>query len=32
MEDRGYVVIRFGHKDDWASILKKYPNIFGSGK
>ncbi len=32
MEDRGYVVIRFGHKDDWVSILKKYPNIFGSGK
>jgi len=32
MEDRGYVVIRFGHKDDWVSILKKYPNIFGSAK
>lgn len=32
MEDRGYVVIRFGHKDDWVTILKKYPNIFGSGK
>jgi len=22
MEDRGYVVIRFGHKDDWVTILK----------
>jgi hypothetical protein len=32
MEDRGYVVIRFSHKDDWLTILKKYPNIFGSGK
>ena len=32
MEDRGYVVIRFSHKDDWLTTLKKYPNIFGSGK
>ncbi len=32
MDDRGYVVIRFSHKDDWATVLKKYPNIFGSGK
>ena len=32
MDDRGYVVIRFGQKDDWTAIVKKYPNIFGSGK
>ena len=32
MDDHGYVVIRFAHKDDWVTILKKYPNIFGSGK
>jgi hypothetical protein len=32
MDDRGYVVIRFSHKDDWATVLKRYPNIFGSGK
>jgi hypothetical protein len=32
MEDRGYVVIRFGVEDDWGAIVKKYPNIFGSGK
>jgi ATP-dependent helicase YprA (DUF1998 family) len=32
MEDRGYVVIRFGVEDDWGVIVKKYPNIFGSGR
>lgn len=32
MEDRGYVVIRFGANDDWAAIVKKYPAIFGGGK
>lgn len=32
MEDRGYVVIRFGANDDWAAIVKKYPTIFGGGK
>jgi ATP-dependent helicase YprA (DUF1998 family)/very-short-patch-repair endonuclease len=29
MEDRGYTVIRFGHEDNWKSIIAKYPNIFG---
>ena len=29
MEDRGYTVIRFGHEDNWESIIAKYPNIFG---
>lgn len=32
MEDRGYVVIRFGMNDDWGSIVEKYPTIFGGGK
>lgn len=32
MDDRGYVVIRFGHKEDWGAIVRKYPNIFGDGK
>ncbi len=32
MEDRGYVVIRFGANDDWAAIVKKYPTIFGGRK
>jgi superfamily II DNA/RNA helicase len=29
MEDYGYNVIRFGYKDDWENIIRKYPNIFG---
>jgi len=29
MEDRGYIVIRFGHSDDWVSIVSEYPSIFG---
>ena len=29
MEDLGYIVIRFRHSDDWASIVGKHPNIFG---
>jgi hypothetical protein len=32
MEDRGYVVIRFGAEDDWTAIVKKYPSVFGGGK
>lgn len=32
MEDRGYVVIRFGANDDWAAIVRRYPTIFGGGK
>jgi hypothetical protein len=31
MEDLGYVVIRFGHEDDWAAIVARYPYVFGSG-
>ncbi len=29
LEDRGYIVIRFGHEDDWASKITEYPSIFG---
>jgi ATP-dependent helicase YprA (DUF1998 family) len=29
MEDRGYLVIRFHHTDDWDAILAKYPSLFG---
>jgi hypothetical protein len=29
MEDRGYTVIRFGHRDDWLATVRHYPSIFG---
>jgi very-short-patch-repair endonuclease len=29
MEDYGYTVIRFGHKDNWDEIVSRFPNIFG---
>jgi very-short-patch-repair endonuclease len=29
LEDRGYIVIRFGHEEDWAAKFARYPNIFG---
>lgn len=29
MEDQGYMVIRFGHTDDWEEIVRRYPNVFG---
>ncbi len=29
MEDFGYTVIRFGHGDDWAAIIARYPFVFG---
>ena len=29
MENLGYVVVRFGHKDDWESIVKRFPETFG---
>jgi very-short-patch-repair endonuclease len=31
MENLGYIVIRFGHKDDWEAIVRKYPSVFGTG-
>ena len=32
LEDLGYQVVRFGHRDDWDTILKSKPGIFGSTK
>ena len=29
LEDRGYIVIRFGNEEEWANKLARYPNIFG---
>lgn len=31
LEDFGYTVLRFGYREDWAEILKKYPSVFGEG-
>jgi len=31
MENLGWTVIRFGHKDEWQNIIAQYPNIFGGG-
>ncbi len=28
LEDLGYTVIRFGHRDDWAATVARYPHIF----
>ena len=30
LRDLGYSVVRFGHRDDWASIVAEYPDIFGT--
>ncbi len=32
LEDLSYTVIRFGHQDDWAAIIARYPSIFGAGR
>lgn len=29
LEDAGYLVIRFGAKDDWVQIISRYPHVFG---
>lgn len=29
MEDRGYLVIRFSHRDDWNAIVARNPTVFG---
>jgi hypothetical protein len=29
LEDLGYVVVRFGHNDDWCSNVAQYAGIFG---
>jgi superfamily II DNA/RNA helicase/very-short-patch-repair endonuclease len=28
LEDLGYTVIRFHHRDDWTPTIRRYPNIF----
>lgn len=30
LEDAGYLVIRFHHRDDWLAKVKQHPSIFGS--
>ena len=30
LRDLGYSVVRFGHRDNWASIVAEYPDIFGT--
>ena len=32
MEDLGYSVIRFGYRDNWEQLIKRYPRIFGGGR
>jgi len=32
LEDLGYTVIRFAHDDEWASIISRYPSVFGGGR
>ena len=27
--EMGYIVIRFHHKDDWAAIFRRHPDVFG---
>jgi ATP-dependent helicase YprA (DUF1998 family) len=29
MEDEGYIVLRFGYRDDWDKVIARYPHIFG---
>jgi very-short-patch-repair endonuclease len=29
MEDLGYTVIRFGHRENWPEIVAQYPHVFG---
>ena len=31
MRDLGYLVIRFGYRDDWDQIICEHPSVFGSG-
>jgi very-short-patch-repair endonuclease len=32
LEDDGYVVIRFGHNDDWAATIARRLDLFGEGR
>lgn len=29
MEDQGFVVIRFTHRDNWSEIIARFPHVFG---
>jgi hypothetical protein len=29
MEDAGYLVLRFGHADDWERLAVRFPSVFG---
>ncbi len=30
LEDAGWSVVRFHHRDDWSAVVAKYPDIFGT--
>ncbi|GLW62162.1 RNA helicase [Actinomadura rubrobrunea] len=30
--DLGWLVIRFGHDEEWSEIVRKYPSVFGPGR
>jgi hypothetical protein len=29
MEDQGFVVIRFTHRDNWSETIARFPHVFG---
>ena len=29
LEDLGYLILRFGLRDDWQGVVDQHPNIFG---
>jgi very-short-patch-repair endonuclease len=31
MEDAGFTVITFNLRDDWETVINRYPDIFGVG-
>ena len=30
LEDAGWSVVRFHHRDDWSAVVARYPNVFGT--
>ncbi|HPA53405.1 MAG TPA: DUF1998 domain-containing protein, partial [Thermoanaerobaculia bacterium] len=30
LEDLGWSVVRFGHRDDWGAVVARYPEVFGT--
>jgi very-short-patch-repair endonuclease len=32
LDDMDYTVLRFHHQDDWLSLTKRFPHVFGAGK